>query len=184
MKRHIIILVCIIFAHCGDQPAKTRSNPPKFDYSTPDKLVKSIWTYRIWRDTSATADNSTIEEFYSQETAGRIKSRNERRRLRSKESHPWQDNQITRVSIESDSRAIVDARINSKIRDADPDNFNDIIYVLSRENNQWKLSEQWHVCSICNGTGKQRDWKSLGGGMIECDYCEGRGKMSMLAGDY
>jgi len=178
MKRHLIILACIVCAHCGEQPAATRNNPPKYDYSTPDRFVESVWANKIWSDTSAAIDDSEIKKMYSQETISRIQSYREKELLLKKKNHPWLHNQIIRVSIESDSRAVVDVR--EKISYSKQDEFDNLTYVLSRENGQWRISDLLHECSICDGTGKKRDYSRLGGGMIECNFCKGRGKRSMI----
>jgi hypothetical protein len=186
MKNLLIIFWIFILFHACTEDQKNESpentsfaNLEKFspqpDYSTPEKLIKSFWKYRIWSDTVYRFDTSavTLYRFYSQEFYGKQSTLVKRKLNELKEKgHYLIQSVIDKIENQSDSRVIVYTKEFGYEGD---ENFDNRKYVIVKENNKWSIEDCLSECWSCDGTGKDKY-----GSHSVCEYCKGLGWRSMV----
>lgn len=180
MKKLFLVIFCVLSIQCEKQ---NQSSPiikyisPAVDYSTPDKLIRSIWTFQIWQDTTYDRDTSEFK-FYTSGVKMKLwdKYRKGKDELRSDNFR--MQNVINKVSIESDSRAIVETKEKGY---RNQKGFSEVKYILAKENNNWRVEDVLEICWNCKGEGKETDYSSLYSHIkTTCKYCDGLGWTSQL----
>lgn len=148
------------------------SAPPALDHSTPDRLIKSVWTYSAWLSTLV-PDSTIFQPFLSHRARNAVLASMKNRAEES--SKAVTSYEILRVTSESESRATVLAW-------EDKDS---IVYVLANDGKGWFVDDRQQKCWNCSGTGQETDyqaWKSNSYSSAipkkECSKCLGSGRLS------
>jgi len=148
------------------------SPPPTIDRSTPDRLIRSTWSYYSWL-TSITNDSTLLPSFLSDRARYALLERTRKEKLESAKAIEKYD--ILKVSTETESRATV-------IAWEDKDTLS---YILTNPGNGWLVDDRQVKCWKCSGSGKETDyesWKTDLYSSVEpkktCTSCDGRGVRS------
>lgn len=162
----VIILVMCIFATGCTNTTDTKSIKSVlitkvYDQSTPDNAMQSYWNRVV--ETRKANYIKHIEELkdsnwrmlYDEELINRVILDN------SKQDSIVNKNSITKVTIESPSRALVFFTDEYK---------NIYRYTFTSHNNKWYLQKAEEVCIICKGVGTLYYDNNK-----ECDFCKGTG---------
>ena len=174
----LLAFVFCCFSSCREDSNKTfvmRSSTarPVLDHSTPDRLVKSVWTYTAWERTFL-YDSILVPPFLSEKTRkALIASHANQNDEYAKEIEAFK---VLKVNPESESRATV---VAWERKDT-------IFYVLSNTGTGWLVEDRQQKCWNCLGSGKEMDldaWKrdkysTPIPNKRECSKCQGRGILS------
>jgi hypothetical protein len=171
----LLAFVFSCFSSCREDSTKTviiqsPTARPVLDHSTPDRLVKSAWTYAAW-EVALRNDSILVPPFLSDITRKAvIASHANQSDEYAKEIEKFE---ILKVNSESESRATV---LAWERKDT-------ILYVLSNSGTGWLVEDRQQKCWNCLGTGKEIDLDAWKRGKYstptpnkkQCSKCQGRG---------
>jgi hypothetical protein len=158
-----------------NQFAQIEINAPQPDHSSPERLIKSLWQYKIWSDTVFFYDSTlAINKFYSDQYF-KMNQNLMRERINDikKNGHYIENNGINKIEKISDS--LVNVYVD-ELEYPDDKNFNQRKYEIVKSNNGWSINNCFKQCNFCEGSGKDAIDKDL-----DCKYCNGKGWEIALA---
>jgi hypothetical protein len=177
MKKSLTSVICLIFVAFSviflfscQTKQKQELPKPNVDLSTPDKTVISYMTYAGYlREKIKVEILCEKDKFFTTN----FREHNNKLDKKHTEIAKEKDVRIDSVKTETDSRVIIflsnfDAIMKERQQ---------FRVILNKINNTWLIDEIYEKCSICKGTGKEKDYlsKTWPPKMKICDFCKGKG---------
>jgi hypothetical protein len=106
----LFLLLGIVALACSTEKSPTAAQPiPKPDLSTPDRAVQSFWVAVHFKDTLSEAEDTTVfvRHFFSGKLYRTLLDVGKAQKEKARKSRIEDRYSIEKVTIESDSRAIV-----------------------------------------------------------------------------
>jgi DnaJ-class molecular chaperone len=122
--------------------------------------------------------DTTFLEYYTPSLKKHILDNYNKGKNELRKNHYFNKNIIDKVSIESESRAIV---MTKELSWKGADTYEENKYVFSKQGNKWFIEDILKVCWNCKGVGEAVDYRS-GYPYINrtCKYCNGTGWQSQF----
>ncbi|HLX13320.1 MAG TPA: hypothetical protein VKS81_10955 [Bacteroidota bacterium] len=184
-----VLLACTVAFACRGNVPEKQASPPKADLSTPDNAVKSFWKSQIWQDTTFLPDTNLFG-FFTEEGKEAYRESIGERRIGLMGHNAKNNNKIEKVSVESDSRAVVLTEEFIQLESIIVGE-KDTKFILNKKGREWKIEDRLRECKACEGKGSVLDddtlLKDIKAGlygtrpMMKCSACDGTGWKSMYA---
>lgn len=151
MKSWTLIVIALLLTSCGGERKQetAKVSPPQTNLATPDNVLKSYWTFQVWQDTTYSMDTSAFS-FYSTRVRTELANKYAKQKADLKSSPFRLRNNIDKVNIESESRAVV---MTKELDYQSSDNFSERKYVLAKEQSSWLVDDILEGCWNCKGEG-------------------------------
>ncbi len=183
MKISILSFLTIVLFSCEYFPRQ--ESVPQYsveliDHSSPDKLLKSYWAYRIWEDTTWVFDKTSLTFNFFEKKYFNYREKSYFDKLKDlKSNHYINRSIIDEVKSESDTRAII---MTQEYNYDGQKEYSKFKYIFIKNDDNWLIEDRFESCSMCSGVGKRKnlDEKSDRWRYGKCTFCSGTGWRSRI----